>query len=318
MTSEQQKNKSGKIIIGVIVAGALYIALSPVITAMTPPRARQAALEDRIRTDGKYENLENPQQFGFSGSGLSTVNKLLAKNEPDSNKPTSIAQDAIDLANKDSGKDSGHFTRRNQADLDAIDEHSYENNLARLNELDAAGKNKEGLALAQKSMAMMSAKPPQDSNYVLMTGLIGARMAKAQSDRAAALDMCKAAMTASHRLKNKNIENIDPLYLWANDAEIDYQKLDAKGRAFATSLANKNYDALPALASQMTAMTANLPADSFCRTHTQVFEALSLATAKDKSRAIAALKALQDKLIVQGDMTQANACQRLASDLASN
>lgn len=324
MSEDKQENKSGKIIIGVIVAGALYIALSPVITAMTPPRARQAALEDRIRTDGKYENIENPQHFGFgntketksqtSKSGFATVNELLAKNDPDSANPATIAQDALKISNND----TKHFTRHNQADVDAIDEHSYENTLARINELDAAGKNKEGLALAQKSMAMMAEKPPQDTNYVLMTALIGARMAKAQSDRQACLAMCRAAIPASHRLQNKHIELIDPLYLWANDTEIDLEGLTSKAKAFEASLAKKDYAALPVLAKQMSAITANLPADSFCRTHTAIFEALSLATAQDKSRAIAALKTLQNKLIVQGDMSQANACQRLASDLAGN
>lgn len=347
-----KNNNSGKWIIAVIVGGAIWVAVSPIVGAMLvkdkhlelsgkPPEplniAKSAGSFGYLNKAREGKPYTLPADLQGSAAAPSTTNSAANAPLPSSSLSGLGLSGSGISGSGESAKVPG------KADAEAVRERfrssiiamkptashpaapssssssslGLEERMNAVTKLCVAGKNAEGLDEADKFLAYIDKTPGIDPQYKVSTAALAMQMADNlhQVDRAKGYS--QTAWATSRTSEDYLIEKIEPVYYGLRGSKVNFAKIQQLTKQYESDVANaRSADAL-AQAKQLVAATASLPPQSFFRIKARIFLAHSqFIDDLNESAARRELADIKQTAESVGDQQMAKACQNIINGLA--
>ncbi len=350
-----KNNNSGKWIIAVIVGGAIWVAVSPIVGAMLvkdkhlelsgkPPEplniAKSAGSFGYLNKAREGKPYTLPADLQGSAAAPSTTNSAANAPLPSSSLSGLGLSGSGISGSGESAKVPG------KADAEAVRERfrrsiiamkptashpaapsssssssssslGLEERMNAVTKLCVAGKNAEGLDEADKFLAYIDKTPGIDPQYKVSTAALAMQMADNlhQVDRAKGYS--QTAWATSRTSEDYLIEKIEPVYYGLRGSKVNFAKIQQFTKQYESDVANaRSADAL-AQAKQLVAATASLPPQSFFRIKARIFLAHSqFIDDLNESAARRELADIKQTAESVGDQQMAKACQNIINGLA--
>ncbi|MBP6747224.1 hypothetical protein KA344_18480 [bacterium] len=351
-----KNNNSGKWIIAVIVGGAIWVAVSPIVGAMLvkdkhlelsgkPPEplniAKSAGSFGYLNKAREGKPYTLPADLQGSAAAPSTTNSAANAPLPSSSLSGLGLSGSGISGSGESAKVPG------KADAEAIRERfrssiiamkptashpaaplsssssssssslGLEERMNAVTKLCVAGKNAEGLDEADKFLAYIDKTPGIDPQYKVSTAALAMQMADNLHQVDRAKGYSQTAWATSRTSEDYLIEKIEPVYYGLRGSKVNFAKIQQLTKQYESDVANaRSADAL-AQAKQLVAATASLPPQSFFRIKARIFLAHSqFIDDLNESAARRELADIKQTAESVGDQQMAKACQNIINGLA--
>jgi hypothetical protein len=309
------QNNSGKWIVAVIIGGAIWVGVSPIVGAML-------VKDKHLELSGKPPeplNISKSAGFGYLNKAregqpytLPADLQASAAPSPPSSSLSGLGLSGSGMANSGIAGSSATAKVLSQADTNAIRERFARSIIAmkptashpaasstatatttssstssstsslgldeRMNavtKLCLSGKNAEGLAEADKFLAYIDKTPGIDSQYKVATAALAMQMADALHQIDRAKGYSQTALTASRASEDYLIEKIEPVYYGLRGSKVNFSTLQQLIKQYESDVANARSANALAQAKQIVAATDSLPPQSFFRIKARIFLAHS-------------------------------------------
>lgn len=349
-----KNNNSGKWIIAVIVGGAIWVAVSPIVGAMLvkdkhlelsgkPPEplniAKSAGSFGYLNKAREGKPYTLPADLQGSAAAPSTTNSAANAPLPSSSLSGLGLSGSGISGSGESAKVPG------KADAEAVRERfrssiiamkptashpaapssssssssslGLEERMNAVTKLCVAGKNAEGLDEADKFLAYIDKTPGIDPQYKVSTAALAMQMADNlhQVDRAKGYS--QTAWATSRTSEDYLIEKIEPVYYGLRGSKVNFAKIQQLTKQYESDVANARSANALAQAKQIVAATASLPPESFFRIKARIFLAHSqFIDDLNESAARRELTDIKTTAESAGDKEMAKVCQNIINGLA--
>lgn len=302
-----------KLIIGVIVAGAAYVLVSPFLQLLLPEPGAPAPAASQV-SDAQSAAL-------VDASSPKPLSKLGAGSEPDIAGSIMHRSEDKDKALQERMLSKMGLIGANHADGKSEDEilaglsAGDENEGLRLTELSAsvdAGKYAVALKQADSFLVYLKEHPHADAHYPVLVNTLAMQAAFKAGQRSKAVLYGREAERLSRLQSDYLIDRIEPTYLRSQGIEADYETIANDFKKFDEEFDARNMAALPALAESLEEKVGALPADSFARLRADMYAVYAdLANQGDRQKVSSRLMAVAARADTAGDAFLAQKCQGL-------
>jgi len=321
--TDDKMSSKGKLIVAVIVGGALYVGISPFIGAMLGPDHSRPQAPPVQQTPTQMPPMpaqlvtpvkESESTTGAASSGGLQHSTILEALQSTTRRDSVSQRFADSLSSKSAPTKIVIPEDLLSRKTEVVAASDFEGQLKNITSLCKAHKNEKGLREADKFLAALDQDGHSLPEYKIVTTGLAMQMALDLHQTARAKSYGDIGVVTSRAHDDYFMERIEPLYYQAQGSKVDFERAESLIEQCQAQLASGTKQKLPALGREVMAATSQLPESSFYRLQARVMNAYGeFVGSSDAVAAVANFEAIKQTAERAGDKAIARKCDAVVA-----